>query len=51
MDDELPLLIMLVAKSNYPDLINDLNIIEDFVEYESDSFESEQRLLLNLKVT
>lgn len=41
MDDELPLLILIIARSNYPDLLADINLIDDFIEYEAHQFESE----------
>ena len=50
MDDELPLIIILLAKSNYPDILVDINLIEDFMLYESHLYESEQRLLMNIRV-
>ena len=41
MDDELPLLILMIAKSNYQNLIADLNLIDDFVESDVITFEAE----------
>ncbi len=41
MDDELPLFILVTAKSNYPHFIADLNMVGDFIKDDPNVFEPE----------
>ena len=49
MDDELPILILITAKAEYPNLIADINLIEDLIQSDENVC-PEERLLTNLRV-
>lgn len=49
MDDELPILIFVILMSDVEDLIPQIFLIEDYISND-DLFESEKRLVINLKV-